>query len=154
MIVIYEPRDFRSKINEKGDSVYSLRKEREPWEDYDFMLKAVDLETGQTLFRFENPAEDPYCDSFDHLEEILDCLVKNFDLYHDYSGYVYFEMNVDKGATYDMDAKVWEVKNGERKRDLTDEYAKFLELDSGAEFFLEYMKEMEEERDEICYEWK
>ena len=38
MIVIYEPRDFRSKINEKGDSVYLLRKEREPWEDYDFML--------------------------------------------------------------------------------------------------------------------
>lgn len=147
MIVIYEPRDFRSKINEKGDSVYSLRKEREPWEDYDFMLKAMDLETGQTLFLFENPAEDPYCDSFDHLEEILDCLVKNFDLYHDYSGYVYFEMNVDKGVTYDMDAFVWEVENGVKKRDVTEDYEEFLWLDFGPEFFPEYMKEMEEERE-------
>ena len=147
MIVTYERGDFRLNYNDKNEPVYSLRKERLPWEDYDFMLQAKDLETGNVLFRFESPIADPYCDTFDHLDEVLDYLVKDFDIYQDFSGYIYFETNVDKGATYDMDAFVWKVKNGVKERDVTDDYEEFLWLDFGPEFFPQYMKELEEERE-------
>lgn len=147
MIVTYERGDFWLNYNDKNEPVYSLMKERLPWEDYDFMLQAKDLETGNVLFRFESPVPDPYCDSFDHLDEVLDYLVKNFDIYHDFNGYIYFETNVDKGVTYDMDAFVWEVENGVKKRDVTEDYEEFLCLDFGPEFFPKYMKELEEERE-------
>ena len=147
MIVIYERGDFRLNYNDKNEPVYSLRKERLPWEDYDFMLKAKNLETGNVLFRFESPVPDPYCDSFDHLDEVLDYLVRNFDIYHDFNGYIYFETNVDKGTTYDVDAFVWEVENGVKKRDVTEDYEAFFWLDFDPTFFPEYMKELEEERE-------
>lgn len=147
MIVTYERGDFWLNFNDKDEPVYSLIKERLPWEDYDFMLQAKDLETGNVLFRFETPVEDPYCDSFDHLDEVLDYLVRDIDDNHDFSGYIYFETNVDKGATYDMDAFVWEVENGVKKRDVTEEYEEFLYLDFDQKYFPRYMKELEEERE-------